>query len=75
MAIIRELQPRAFDKYSAHTEVDATYSLIDEPDGTKTLQVDTYGSKHRQIPGKVSQSIRFTSDALKQLTKIIEENF
>ncbi len=39
------------------------------------LQIDTYGSESRKIPGKVSQSIRFSPEALKQLSKIIRENF
>lgn len=75
MAIVGDLQRRDFEKYSPHTEVEATYSVIEEPDGSKTLQIDTYGSKQRQIPGKVSQTIRFTSAALKQLAGIIGEHF
>src|SRR6185437_13935783 len=57
-----------------HSEVDATYSVI-ERDGTKTLQINTLGSKNRKIVGKDSQTIRFTADALRQLQRIIKENF
>lgn len=66
---------RVPDKSPPHTEVDATYSIIREDDGTKFLQVDTYGSASRKIPGKVSQSIRFSPEALKQLRKILKDHF
>ncbi len=75
MAIVRELKPRVREKDAQHTDTECTYSVVTEADGTKLLQIDTYGSKHRRIPGKVSQSIRFSPGALKQLTKIIREHF
>jgi hypothetical protein len=75
VAIVRQLKLREFERYSPQTEVDGTYALIEEPDGTKSLQIDTYGSPHRKITGKVSQSIRFSRSALEQLAKIIEDHF
>ena len=74
MATVRDLQRRDFARYAPHSEVDATYSVI-ERDGTKTLQINTLGSKNRKIVGKDSQTIRFTADALRQLQRIIKENF
>ncbi|HVA81705.1 MAG TPA: hypothetical protein VNF29_12335 [Candidatus Binataceae bacterium] len=75
MAIIREMTLRVIEKDSPHTDAECTYSIVDEPDGAKMLQIDTYGSEHRRFPGKVSQSIRFSPQALQQLMKIIRENF
>ncbi len=75
MAIIRELELRVPEKYTRHTDAEGTYSIVYEPDGEKVLQIDTYGSKGRQIPGKVSQSIRFSPEGLKQLKRILEEHF
>ena len=76
MAIIRELELRIPEKYTRHTDAEgSTYSIIYESDGNKALQIDTYGSKSRRIPGKVSQSIRFSPEGLKQLRRILKEHF
>ena len=53
MAVIRELELRVPEKYTRHTDAEGTYSIIYESDGKKLLQIDTYGSKSRRIPGKV----------------------
>jgi hypothetical protein len=74
VAILRELKPRVLENGSRHTDAEGTYSIV-ESEGIRMLQIDTYGSENRKIPGKVSQSIRFSPEALKQLTKIIRENF
>ncbi len=66
---------RVLESDSRHTEADGTYSIVHRSDGSKVLQIDTYGSKHRRLPGKVSQSIRFSPEALEQLKKILMENF
>ena len=76
MAIIRELESRVPEKYTRHTDAEgSTYSIIYEPDGTKVLQIDTYGSKSRRIPGKVSQSIRFSPEGLRQPIAILKDHF
>lgn len=75
MATIRELELRILEKYTRHTDAEGTYSIIYESDGEKVLQIDTYGSKNRRIPGKVSQSIRFSPEGLKQLKRILKEHF
>ena len=74
MAIVRKLERVTLARDTKHSEVkDCTYSIILADDGSKSLQIDTYGSAERQIPGKKSQSIRFSPDALKQLEKILSE--
>jgi hypothetical protein len=75
MAIVTELRLRRLETDSPHTRTECTYSVVAGVDGEKFLQIDTYGSKARKIPGKKSQSIRFTAEAVAQLRKIIEENF
>lgn len=52
MAIIRKMEKIALERDTRHTEVDCTYSIISNPDGEKYLQIDTYGSTNRKIPGK-----------------------
>jgi hypothetical protein len=73
MAIIRRLKRFNLDKDSPHTEVECTYSIITDEEGHRCLQLDTYGSSTRKIPGKKSQSIRFAPEAIKQLKSILDE--
>ncbi len=64
MAIIRKLDPINLDRDSKHTEVNCTYAILEDDQGDKYLQIDTYGSATRKIPGKKSQSIRFSPEAI-----------
>jgi hypothetical protein len=44
-------------------------------DGSTVLQLDTYGSKSREHPGKVSQSLQIDRDAARSLKALLEEAF
>ncbi len=74
MALIRKLENVELEHASPHTEVEGTFSIIVDEQGCKYLQVDTYGSKDRQIVGKKSQSIRFAPEAIRQLKAILADN-
>jgi len=73
MAIVTKLRRESLIQDSHHTETDCTYCIIIDEHGARMLQIDTYGSKSRQIPGKKSQTIRFSPDAIKQLKKILSD--
>ncbi|MBV9924486.1 MAG: methionyl-tRNA formyltransferase [Acidobacteria bacterium] len=73
MAIVKKLARINMDRDSSHTEVECTYTVISGPEGEKYLQIDTYGSALRKIPGKKSQSIRFSPEAVAQLREIIDK--
>ena len=75
MAIVKKMERIELERDSKHTEVDCTYAVLEDDKGNKYLQIDTYGSKTRKIPGKKSQSIRFSPEALKQLKEILKQNF
>ena len=75
MAIIRELELLDLERDSKHTETRCTYSLVTGSDGRMHLQIDTYGSPQRDFPGKKSQSIRLTPEAIRQRKSIIDKNF
>ena len=75
MAIVRKLEPINLDRDSKHSEVNCTYAIVEDDKGKKYLQIDTCGSNTRKIPGKKSQSIRFSPDAIKQLKEILEKYF
>lgn len=71
MAIIRLLPHRQLERNAPHTETEATYCWVTDGDGTRFLQIDTYGSTGRDIPGKKSQTIRFSPEAQNALRKIL----
>lgn len=73
MAIVRKLERITLDRNVPHTEVVGTYSVVIEVGGQRFLQVDTYGSTDRQFPGKKSQSIRFSREAMAQLKEILDQ--
>ena len=75
MAVVRRLEQISLDKDSPHTEVECTYSIVTDNQGHRYLQIDTYGSTTRKIPGKKSQSIRFAPDAIEQLKTLLQQNF
>ncbi|WP_081429560.1 hypothetical protein [Solidesulfovibrio magneticus] len=74
MAIVRNLEPISLEKDTNHTEVNATFTVVSNAK-EKFLQIDTYGSPNRQIHGKKSQSIRFSTAAISQLKEIIATHF
>lgn len=74
MALIKRLKERHMERNRVHNDVEATFTIFrDEND--VYLQIDTYGSSQRAIPGKVSQSIQFNRQSLQQLREIIESQF
>jgi hypothetical protein len=43
--------------------------------GAKLLQIDTYGSDVRQMPGKVSQTLQFDEARARQLWEVLGREF
>ena len=74
MAVVRKLECVTLEKGSPHSDVECTYSIVDDKEG-RYLQIDTYGSTTRKIPGKKSQSIRFAPEAIEQLKILLEQHF
>ena len=73
MALITNIQLKPLQTISQHSAVECSYTVI-TLDDEKLLQLDTYGSTGRAIPGKKSQSLRFSKEAIQQLKRIIQEN-
>lgn len=74
MAVLKKLERKSLAKVSTHTEVEGTYTIVHDA-GEKYLQIDTYGSVEREIPGKKSQTLRLSRAVIEQLKVIIAENF
>lgn len=74
MALVTAMTRRQLQSQAAHTKVECTFDIVFEKDGTKSLQIDTYGSELRKERGKKSQSIRLTASAIRQIRQIIDEH-
>ncbi len=44
-------------------------------DNKRYFQIDTYGRKHREYPGKISQSIQIDKPVVKQIIKLLIREF
>lgn len=56
------------------TQVVCKY-LTAERDGRKLLQLNTYGSDDRDVPGKLSQTLQIGEDAARELLTILKREF
>ena len=74
MARIEQLPKKDRQSSSRHKIAEASYSSF-EIDGEKFLQIDTYGTADREMPGKISQSLQFDKEAAMALMKLIKSEF
>ncbi len=75
MALITELKQITKDRHAVHGSVECGYSVFTGPDGERYLQLETFGSRDRKIPGKTSQAIQLNDSAAAELKRIIHETF
>ena len=66
MATVRKFEWAPGSSGRKHSEVDATVSLV-EIDGEQFIQIDTFGSSDREMPGKLSQTLRLSKSAHREL--------
>jgi hypothetical protein len=74
MALITEFTELQKERNHVHGVVECGYSTF-EVKGARYLQLDTFGSTERQIPGKTSQSIQLNERSAAQLKILIERAF
>jgi hypothetical protein len=74
MALVRHFTHKLRERYSLHHEIEAGYFAF-EKDGKRLLQIDTWGRKSREKPGKQSQTIQLDKDGALELYKILKSNF
>jgi hypothetical protein len=75
MALVRTMSKTSKDRQSVHRETECSFSTFSDELGQVYLQLDTFGSKARKMPGKESQSIQFDRRAALQLRDLINEIF
>jgi hypothetical protein len=74
MALIRTFTRKDRERASLHDEIEATYTTF-ERDGRMLFQIDTYGRKSRQVPGKQSQTLQLDEQAARELVNILKAAF
>jgi len=74
MAIVRRFAEEPAARDTKHTECAGKLRAV-ESGGEKFIQIDTYGSADREMPGKVSQSLRLSEDAVQQIIRMAANHF
>lgn len=74
MALIRRFEERPLEPSRIHDEVTCGFKAADI-NGRRVLQLETYGSRSRKIPGKVSQSIQIDEAGARDLIRILQNSF
>jgi hypothetical protein len=74
MALIARFEQRPLTPKRIHEEVLCGYNAV-QIGQRQILQLETYGSTDRKIPGKVSQSIQLDEGAARDLITIIRTAF
>ena len=69
MAVIRRFEELELKANARHSETYGGWSIQGQ-DGEKFLQINTMGSADREIPGKVSQTLRLSKEAVEQLAEL-----
>ncbi len=75
MALVSNIREGLKNKSTIHKGTECSYFIIYNDEGKKYLQLDTYGSDDREITGKVSQSIQFSPEAIKELKQLLAKEF
>ena len=76
MAIITSFKKHTPDRITAqHTTAEARYFVFEDAHGDKHFQLNTYGSKDRQVVGSQSQNIRLSENLAKELISILTAAF
>lgn len=75
MALVTNFDKGFKNRHSIHKKTECSYFIVYDKTGKKYLQLETIGSDDREMPGKVSQSIQFSPEAIKQLKELLSKEF
>jgi hypothetical protein len=75
MALVNGITEITKERQTLHGETTCLSSVFTDDDGRRYIQLDTYGSKTRQLANKVSQSIQLSEQAATQLKRLIESTY
>jgi hypothetical protein len=74
MALVAKFEERQLDVRRIHDGVLCGYHALDIK-GKRILQLETYGSPQRAMPGKISQSIQLDEEGARTLLAILHRSF
>lgn len=75
MALVRRLdQIEASDRYRLHEEVEATYAVF-KREGKTLLQINTHGTRQRQLVGKRTQNFQIDQQGAEALVQVLRRTF
>ena len=74
MARIEKFEPRNLEPTRVHDGVLCGYRAV-RLRGQTVLQLETYGSRDRKMPDKVSQVIQLDESGARELKRILEASF
>jgi hypothetical protein len=74
MALIDRFEERPLEPTRVHDKVVCGYRAVTIGD-QRILQLETYGSRARKVPGKVSQVIQLDEASARDLKHILERAF
>jgi len=75
MATVRKFEVEHLDNARPHDEVDHAVVRLVDCGREKFLQIDTYGRETREIPRKLSQTIRLDRAAFEKLVSLGQDHF
>jgi len=75
MARVTEFEKLEKERHPMHDVARCTYSVFKSPEGEQLFQLDTYGSRGRQFPDKISQSIQLDEKAATRLVQLLKQTF
>lgn len=75
MARIRSIEKIGTSGRLHRSDVDCTYQSVFSKDGTKYVQLTTYGSDQRKSAPKSSQTIHLDKEMALRLAQILNEEF
>ncbi len=77
MAFVTSIEPGEPKKRPGihPTQTHCLYCIFDGPSNERYLQLDTAGSKNREFPGKISQSMQFDRQMAGRLLQILHRAF
>ena len=75
MATVRKFQVERLDNARPHDEVELAIVRLVDSGREKFIQIDTYGRETREVPRKLSQTIRLDKTAFEKLVTLGQEHF
>jgi hypothetical protein len=76
MAIVEGFQRSKRNTFHVQlTSVICHYAVFEPDAGKRILQLDTFGSSSREIPGKISQTLQLDEAQARALWKLLGKEF